>query len=372
MNEFILIADDEDDLSKLIQYNLERENYRTLVVRNGKETIEAMRNRPPDLLLLDVMMPGLNGWEVCRIVKNNIAWKSIPIIMLTALSDEKDRITGLTLGADDYMSKPFSVAELMLKIRKQMERRSILKNLQSSEREKETSLRYFIHEMGNSLTTISGFSSLALRKNGEQRHLKMINTIALHAESLLKDASLLSQLEKNRQPLPVEPVDIVAITREVVDFFYDQAARKHIEIHIVESMKTTVLANKTALRQVLINIFSNAIKYNREGGKIWACFEVFDNHTNITLRDEGCGISKDEIPRIFEKFYRAGGSEAVKGAGLGLYIVKVLTESMGGKITVTSSPGFGSTFILTFLQETVICRTGNENRYPLLGNVIGK
>ncbi len=352
MNESILIVDDEDDLRELLRYNLEKENYKTAAARNGKEAIDSMQHHIPDLILLDVMMPGLDGWEVCRIVKKNTAWKYIPIIMLTALTDEKDRITGLTLGADDYMSKPFSLSELLLKVRKNLEHRSILKELQTSEREKETSLRYFIHEMGNSLTTISGFSSLAIKKNGEQRHLKMINTIAMHAESLLRDASLLSQLEKDHNSLPLESINITAIAEEVIDFFDEQAKRKNIEILAMQkSHPIMIKANKTAVRQVLVNILSNAIKYSKKSGNVWVNFETTGNCTNITIKDDGCGISRDEIPRIFDKFYRAAGSESVKGAGLGLYIVKLLTESMRGKITVSSMPGSGSTFILTFPLE---------------------
>ncbi len=352
MNELILVVDDEYDLRELLRYNLEKENYKTVVARNGKEAIDSIQCHMPDLILLDVMMSGLDGWEVCRIVKKNAAWNSIPIIMLTALSDERNRIMGLRLGADDYLSKPFSLSELLLKVRKNLEQHSILKNLQASEREKETSLRYFIHEMGNSLTTISGFSSLAIKKNGEQRHLKMINTIALHAESLLRDATLLSQLEKDHNSLPLESMNIAAMAEEVIDFFDEQAKRKNIEVLLMQkNHEIMIKANKTAIRQVLINILANAIKYNKENGKVWVSFEITGKNVNVIITDEGCGIAQDEIARIFEKFYRASGSESVKGAGLGLYIVKLLTESMRGKISAFSVPGSGSSFILTFLQE---------------------
>jgi two-component system sensor histidine kinase/response regulator len=348
MTELILVADDEQDLTELLRYNLEKENYRTLTAQNGKEAVNAVRCHNPDLIVLDIMMPELDGWEVCRILRSNPQGKTIPIIMLTALATEEERIKGLSLGADDYLSKPFSVKELMLKIRKHLERHHAMKQLQEKEQDKESSLRYFVHEMGNALTTISGFSSLALRKDSGHHHLRVINNIALHAESLLKDATLLSRLEKEGGALPVEPVDIVAMTKEVVDIFHDKAERKHIEMAVVQSMGLFAWANKTGIRQVLVNLVSNAIKYNRSDGKIWIHFDAGKDCIKVTIKDEGCGIRRDEIPRIFSKFYRAVGSESVKGAGLGLYIVKLLTESMGGTVEVVSEQTAGSAFILSF------------------------
>ena len=362
MNELVLVADDEQDLTELLKYNLEKENYRALIARNGEDAIGAIQCHNPDLVVLDIMMPELDGWEVCRIMRNSSEGRAIPIIMLTALSDEEARVKGLSLGVDDYISKPFSVKELMLKIHKHLERHHAMKQLQAKEQEKETSLRYFIHEMGNSLTAISGFSSLALKKDNGRDHLRVINNIALHAASLLKDASLLSRLETEGGTLSVIPIDIGAMTKEVVDIFQDKAKRKHIEIVVMQNMRLTAKANQTGVRQVLINLLSNAIKYNRQGGKVWIDFGEHNDWVDVTIKDEGCGIPQDELSRIFHKFYRAAGSELVKGAGLGLYIVKLLTESMGGKIIVASEQGAGSAFTVSFptAQAVAPCSAQEE------------
>jgi two-component system, sensor histidine kinase and response regulator len=348
MNELVLIADDEQDLTELLKYNLEKENYRVLIAQNGKEAIHAIQRYNPDLVVLDVMMPELNGWEVCRILRCSSNGETIPIIMLTALSSEESRIKGLSLGADDYLSKPFSMKELMLKIQKNLERRHIMKQLQEKEQDKESSLRYFVHEMGNALTTISGFSSLALRKDSGHHHLRVINNTAIHAECLLKDATLLSRLEKEGGTLQAESVDIVALVKEVVDIFRDKSAAKHIKIAVMQSTGLLAKVNKTGIRQVLINLVSNAIKYSRSSGNIWISFGLFENCVKLTIKDEGCGIRQEEIPLIFNKFYRAAGSELEKGSGLGLYIVKLLTESMGGTVTAVSEQNTGSAFTVSF------------------------
>jgi signal transduction histidine kinase len=357
MKKQILIVEDEKDTVELLRYNLEKENYETLVALNGDAAIDAIQCHAPDLVLLDIMLPQLNGWEVCRILRESSKGRAVPIIMLTALYDEEARIKGLSLGADDYVAKPFSVKELLLKIRKFVDRQQAIKQLRTREQEQETSLRYLVHEMRNSLTVIGGFSALALKKGDPRKYLKPINTATAHAVSLLNDASLLTRLEKEGGSLPVEQIDIAEIARDVVDMLRDTARKSQIEVVITKSAPALVRVNGTAARQVLVNLLSNAVKYNREGGKVWISFDERNDLMDVSIKDEGCGVRREELPRIFEKFYRAAGSEQVKGAGLGLYIVKLLMEAMGGKITAKSDQGAGSTFIASFTTSAMPCST---------------
>ncbi len=352
MKDQILIVEDENDTVELLRYNLEKENYGTLIARNGEDALDAVQCHEPALVLLDIMLPELNGWEVCRILRESSKGKAVPIIMLTALSDEEARIKGLALGADDYLSKPFSIRELLLKIRKYTDRQQAANRLLTREQEQETSLRYLVHEMRNAMTVIGGFSTLALKQDDPRDYLRPIQTAALHAECLLNDASLLARLEKPGGFLPTEAIDIVALTAEVVEMLRDTAKKRNIEIVYRESPPSRVAANRTAARQVLVNLLSNAVKYNREGGKVRISCDERNDLIDVSIQDEGCGVRRDELPRIFEKFYRATGSEQVKGAGLGLYIVKLLMEAIGGTISVRSDQGSGSTFIASFTRRT--------------------
>lgn len=354
MKEQILIVDDEHYTVELLRYNLEKENYGTLVARNGEEAIDAVQCHAPDLVLLDVMMPELNGWETCRILRESSKGGAVPIIMLTAISDEEARIKGLALGADDYVTKPFSVRELLLKVRKCLDRQRKINLLRTKGQEMETSLRYMVHEVRNSLSVIGGYSSLALKKDDPRKHLGTITAAAVHAASLLNDVSLLARLEKKESgSLSVEPIDIVAVTKDAVDMALDAAKKKRIEIAVMKSTPSPVWVHRTGAKQVLINLLTNAVKYGREGGRVWIYFDERNGWTDVSVKDEGCGILPDELHRIFDKFYRAAGSEQVKGAGLGLYIVKLLTEGMGGKINVVSERGTGSTFTASFPEANV-------------------
>ena len=350
MKKQILIVDDENDCAELLRYHLQKEHYETVIARNGKEALEAVQRHTPDAILLDIMMPEINGWEVCRILREGAKEKSMPIIMLTALSDEDERVKGLSLGADDYLSKPYSMKELLLKLRKHMDRQQTIKRLQTREQEQDTSVQYMVHELQNALSAIGGFSSLALRKDESNKYMKTINLAASHAESLLNDASLLSRLEQGKELLLAQPVAIGVLVDETIAFLQDTAKRKPVEIALVNSSSSLVYGNRTAIKQVMINLLSNAIKYNRDNGAVRISFDSNTDRVSISIEDEGSGIAEAELDRIFDKFYRAAGSDRVKGAGLGLYIVKHLAEAMGGKVTVVSQPGKGSTFTVTFIK----------------------
>jgi len=344
MQETILIVEDEEDVAEMIRYNLEKESYRTVVAYSGAEALKAAEAHAPDLVLLDILLPDLSGWEVCRILRDSTENHSIPIVMLTALSSEEARIKGLTLGADDFVTKPFSIKELLLRIRNMIDRQHALRCVLKKEKEKDLSLKYLVHELKTSVTVIGGFSALAIRKKDPENYLERIAAVAKHADSLLNDASLLSRLETSEGSLPMDSMDIGALIEEVVDSYGDLAKQRQIEIALTNQTSPKVLGNATAIRQVLINLISNALKFSRAGGTVWISVTEDAQGAHLKVKDQGCGIAPKDLPRIFDRFYRAAGSEHIKGAGLGLYIAKLLVEAMAGKLSVESTLGAGSTF----------------------------
>jgi signal transduction histidine kinase len=369
MQEKILIVEDETDVAEMIRYNLERADYQAILACSGQEALEAAEFHAPDLVLLDIMLPDLNGWEVCRILRDSAKSHSIPILMLTALSSEEARVKGLTLGADDFVTKPFSIKELLLRVRKMIDRRHVLKSLLEKEKEKDLSLRYLVHELKNSVSVIGGFSALALKKRDAQNYLGRINALAKHADSLLNDASLLSRLEMRRESLPTDSVDIRSLIEEVVDSFGDLAKQRQIEITFVQKTSSVVLGNASAVRQVLINLLSNAVKFNRDGAKVCIGLSEEVHWVHLSVKDEGYGILPDEMPRIFDRFYRATGSRQIKGAGLGLYIAKLLVEAMAGKLSVESAPGAGSSFTVS-LQKHSAVREGEDKIHERIAQAV--
>lgn len=358
MNELILIVEDAKDTVELLKYNLQKEGYRTVTAQNGEEAITALETNKPDLMLLDIMLPGINGWEVCNALRSKGVM--IPIVMLTALSTKDEQIKGLTLGADDYIPKPFSVKELMLRVERLLTKEKTIKTLKTKEKEGADSLEYLVHELRNSLYVIGGFSSLAIEKGTDDKYMNLIKSSALHMECLLTDASLLTRLENGDGVSQMQTVDIGTQLAWAVNIVREDSEGKEIDIHLLSDSSCIVHGNTTAIRQVLLNLLSNAVKYNRRQGKIW----VFTNDTNgrieVSVKDTGYGIPEDELPKVFEKFYRARGCEIAKGTGLGLYLVKLLMEAMGGKVTAKSRESVGSTFTVSFKKEVITDGTANQ------------
>lgn len=342
----ILIVEDEKDTVELLRYNLGREGYKTEVALDGKRALELFRVMKPDLVLLDVMLPERDGRELCKIFRS--INESIPIIMLTALGSENDRLDGLDLGADDYISKPFSVRELMMKIKRHAGREKIRKNLQERAGEVDEKIRYMVHELKNSLVSLEGFSNLAVMNGKTEKYMPFIRSSAQHMSQVLDNLHLLRSLESGESLQLKEEIDIFNEVTGLVQMYVDGAGEKGIEMSLLNDTCITIAGNEAAVRQVLMNILSNAIKYNKKGGKVMIFFEEYDDYLEVYISDTGIGIAKGEIESIFEKDYRADGSEEICGSGFGLYLSKLLMTAMGGNITATSRVDSGSVFMLSF------------------------
>jgi signal transduction histidine kinase len=270
--------------------------------------------------------------------------------MVSALTTEESRIKGLSLGADDYINKPFSVQELLLKSRNIVNRHAQIRELRLREQDQDSARRYLVHEMKSAVSVIGGFSSLAARKGNGTPYLAEINSSALHLEALLDDVALLAKLEKWHGSLPREEVDVAAVAVSLPDSFREKAVTRHITLSTDAPSSLKAMGNSAALRQILTNLISNAIKFNHDHGSVRISCEAFDDKAVLSVTDTGPGIGTDEHEHIFNKFYRAQGSDGVPGSGLGLYFAKLLAEAMGGSISVTSSPGEGSTFSLFLVR----------------------
>jgi len=381
MKNQILIVDDEHDCAELLRYHLQRENYEAVIARNGKEAIDAVQSQAPDAILLDIMMPELNGWEVCRILRESTKGKSLPIIMLTALSEEEERVKGLCLGADDYLSKPYSVKELLLKLRKHIDRQETIKQLKVREQEQDTTLRYIVHELKGSLHVIGGFSSHALRKDDSNKYLKTINTAAFQAERVLNEAPIISLLATRGENLSIKQVDIGPLTSEADDCFHDAVIKKvayqqvsavSLISDIVEAtrvliggkpvsvevttpfMDVMISTDNVKLRQILTNLVSNAVKFT-EQGTIAITLSLIGSWMEIAVSDTGIGIKEEDLHKLFIAYGRIEDAKTKRyeGMGLGLTISRNLAALLGGTISVTSIYGKGTTFVVSLPMQNM-------------------
>ena len=379
----ILVADDNADMRDYLSRVLGR-TYQVETAANGNAAWKAIRTNPPDLVLTDVMMPGLDGFELLQCVRADPDHRSIPVIMLSARAGEEARVEGLVSGADDYLIKPFSARELLARVRSQLEmarlRREALVREQglraqledhAEELEKVVARRtaklqetiselehfsYAItHDMRAPLRAMQGFADLIAEEQAGGRdqlnldYVNRIKTAAVRLDQLITDS--LNYSRTVRQELPVEPVDMGELLHGLLESYPNlQPDKAHISI---EGSMPVVLGNQAGLTQCFSNILGNAVKFVKPGTKarihIWGEPLASVNHlkrngnmTRIWVEDEGIGIREDSLERIFGMFQRA--AKGYEGTGIGLAIVRKVVERMGGRVGVESEVGKGSRF----------------------------
>jgi signal transduction histidine kinase/predicted metal-dependent phosphoesterase TrpH len=358
----ILIADDERDLVEMLAYNLKRKGYQTVPAYDGFEAWEKIETEKPDLLILDLMMPELDGWELCRMIRQNgkEEVRGIGILMLTARAMPEDRVHGLEMGADDYLTKPFSLNELILRVEKLDEKRRAvsqlkeeMESLHSSVQKKESSLRKVVHDLKNPLLSMGASAKRMLRRNQNEEELKILKTIYDSSIRLTRwiDDTLFSPDHSSKKiKEEMKEVEVQPMIQQAIDLIKDASRDKNIEIHFETSPSIPlVYCQEQLLFRAIENLLSNALKYTPGGGRIDVTVTSYIEWKNggvveISIRDTGIGILEDDIDRIFEPFYRGRNALTETGAGLGLSFVKEVVDLHRGRILVQSEARKGSTF----------------------------
>jgi len=352
MNELVLIVEDEKDVAQLLRYNLQKAGYRTVVAADGDHALSVARFSKPDLILLDLMLPERDGWDVCRRLRTSEFAASTPIIMITALDGEEFRLRGLQEGADDYIPKPFSVREVVLRVKKLLDRSSELRSHRIRRTETETQLSYLVHELKNSLSVIDGYTVLASEREGASAYLERISSATEHMDQVLSDASVLVRIEKGALPAALGPLALDEVIAETLEAFRVTAGDKGIRLHGTADTGSRIWGEQHIVRQILTNLLSNAIKYNRDGGKVDVTIEDAPQRIVLCVKDTGIGMTQEEAAQLFQDFFRVRNEKTrhILGSGLGLSIVKKLAQLYDGQVGVESKPDVGSTFTVVLTK----------------------
>lgn len=340
--ERVLIIEDEMDLLDLLDFNLTRKGFVTTGALGGYEGLSAEESFRPDLVILDLMLPGVDGWEVCRRLKERR--RDTKVLMLTAKCMPEDKVKGLETGADDYMTKPFSVKELVIRVEK----------LLAEKRQKDLH-RSVIHELSNRITTLGAYSRLiesAEDGNAARKYIKSVCSQADSAEELIHEAGVF--LDAGSMELKSEPCAVLEVLNFAAGAYREQASAKGVSIRVEADAAVEASTDQYALKQVIFNLAGNAVKYARSSGVVGLGARKADGKVYISIRDNGIGIPAADLPRVFDQGFRAANVPgAVKGSGFGLYIVKVLCERLGADIKVESAEGQGTEFTITLNGSAV-------------------
>jgi signal transduction histidine kinase len=362
----ILVVDDIPDNITIISNILYDKNIEIFTSRNGKQALKIASVRDLDLILLDIAMPEMDGYEVCQKLKDDAKTKSIPIIFLTAKVQPEDIVKGFEVGAVDYITKPFNSSELIVRVHNHLDRKRSQDLIQAQNqqlKELNATKDKFFSLITNDFK--APFSELMdyttdLVINFDTYQINKIKTLSVYIhEATKKGFNLLekliewSRLQRGKIKFSPELFNLSLIIEEKVEEFLPYAQVKNIKLFYESTGDFYVFADEHMVRFILGNLIHNAIKFTNSGGDIIISTKDADENVEITVYDTGVGIRKDDQPKLFQQelFYTTRGTSNETGTGIGLIICKEFINRNSGKIWVESMEGIGSDFKFTLPKQ---------------------
>lgn len=355
----ILVVDDVVSNVLLLKILLTKENFKVLTANNGYTCIEIAQNNHPDLILLDVMMPDINGFETAEKLKSDPATADIPIIFLTALNAPSDLVKGFQVGANDFLTKPFNKEELVMRVMRQIQlvfAKRIIES-QNAELKRTISNRdkmysVIAHDLRSPMASIRMVlnllvSTISSELIGEELFslLDKANKESEETHDLLDNLLKWTKSQTGRINVVHQNFDISDVLIGIEDIFSLIAENKKQKINFdKQTGSIMVRADKDMLNTVLRNFMSNAIKFTPEGKDIDILVDKQDKFVKVSIRDHGVGISPERIATLFSAGQTTYGTNNEEGSGLGLQLCQDFARKNGGDVMVESVLGEGSTF----------------------------
>ncbi len=355
----ILVVDDTPDNLRLLSAMLSKQEYEVRKSLNGKNAIQSVRADAPDLILLDIKMPGLDGYETCKLLKADPITQAIPIIFISALDDALDKVRAFSIGGADYVSKPFQEAEVLARIKHQLNLRDLQLQLEiqnqeliQSNQELEQFAQIVSHDLQQPLQSVIGYAKILdlkfadlLNTSDASQYLKNILDAGTRMNRLIKD--LLSYATVGKESEALVSVDCNRVLAEAICNLNQLIEEKQAKL--TYSGMPTVFGKEVQLIQLFQNLIGNALKFTKPGIKpeitITASLELDDGWL-FTFQDNGIGIDSTKTNMIFNTFQRLHNNSEYPGSGIGLSTCKKIVESHSGDIWVESVEGVGSQFFV--------------------------
>jgi signal transduction histidine kinase len=353
----VLVVDDEARNRELLHDLLCLRGYTALTAADGPEGLSIARDKVPDVVLLDVMMPRMNGFEVCRLLKNDERTAIIPVLLVTSLDAREDRLTGIEAGANDFITKPIDSADLLLRVRNGVRTKRLYdqvavqyRQLQGLEMARDNLVHMIVHDLRSPLTGLQGYldllrlSSAATADREVMEFAREANAIAQRLNRMISQVLDVSRLEAGKMPLAPKQVDLNQIVRAAVTTLGPPPRAVRLDYNLPRH-PARIVCDPDLISRVIANLVGNAYKFSPEGA-IRITLELGNDSARILVSDNGPGIPRQLQSHIFEKFGQGpdGRRGSVASTGLGLTFCKLAVEAHGGCIGVESGPPRGSTF----------------------------
>jgi signal transduction histidine kinase len=353
----VVIVDDAPDNLHLLIELLTGQGHRVRAFPDGPSALRAVQRRRPGLVLLDVAMPGMDGYEVCRRLRADPRTREVPVLFLSAREDAADKVRAFESGGLDFVTKPFQPAEVLARVALQLDlarRRAALaesyRTLQGLEEARDALTHMVAHDIRSPLWGVdvalgAAVEALAGREAAVRRTLERARGSVAEALGLVSTMLELSRLQQDRMPLHLREFDLAALSREVVRDLSARAGRRRLAVR--GGPRLTVRADPEVVRRVLANLVGNAVKFTGDDGRIAVSLAADGGTVRVEVEDDGIGVAETDQARLFSgqaPRVEAGGT---RGFGLGLAFVGVAVAAHGGAVGVRSRPGAGSTFWFT-------------------------
>jgi len=351
-----MIVDDTPENLKLLDGMLRERGYQVRAFPRGELALNAASKNPPDLILLDIMMPGMDGYEVCEALKADPKLADIPVIFISALNETMDKVKAFAVGGVDYITKPFQFEEVEARVRTHLELQRQKRELQQSydklrelERLRDSLVHMIIHDLRSPLSGISGYLQLLESEALSERAARYVAQATNSTAALMEIVNSLldvNKLESSEMKLDLGPCELDGLIRQAVAKL--EALRGGRQVVIDPSAQPVViLADAGLLSRIIQNLVGNALKFtDKEKGVIRLGVEPGEDTVRVFVQDNGPGIPEEYRDKIFEKFGQVEirGQRREYSTGLGLTFCKLAVEAHGGRIGVDSEVGAGSTF----------------------------
>lgn len=353
----VLIVDDQEPNRLLLTEILGLSGHQTEVAASGPEALKKVIEWEPDLVLLDVHMPGMDGFEVCRRLRGDSSTASLPIILVTSLDHREHRLKGIAAGANDYLTKPIDRTDLVLRVRNALHMRRLhqevanqYRALKQLERQRDSLVHMMAHDLRSPLTGITAYLELVEVQLSKAGHDEVIADVreardnARMLSEMVSDMLDVSRFEDGAMPLTLVAVDLREVVRKAIAAIRWATGAVEVEF-LPPEHPVRCLADERVTERVVANLVGNAAKHTPKGERVRV--EVSPDHRpSVRVIDRGPGIPPRYHDRIFEKFGQVEGGTRVPGrsSGLGLTFCRLAVEAQGGQIGLRSEVGAGSTF----------------------------
>lgn len=364
----ILVVDDVVANVILLKALLSREGYKIATATSGEDALNKLPVEKPDVILLDVMMPGMSGFEVAEKIKKIPEFEDVQIIFLTALNSPADIVKGFKLGASDFVTKPFNREELIIRLTHQISLVAAKRIIEQQTNELKSTISgrdklysVIAHDLRSPLGSIKMVlnmlvTTLVPESVGEEMFqlMKEANHIAEDTFSLLDNLLKWTKSQTGKLNIVYQDIDVVDIMDDIVEIFKLNAQLKEIQMTYKNDVHVTVRTDVDIVKTIMRNLLSNAIKYSNKGGSIDVTTEDSDGFAIVHVADHGLGISKEGQEKLFKQdaHFTTFGTANEEGSGLGLILVKDFVDKIGGKIWFESEEGKGSTFSFSIPKAT--------------------